>query len=70
LQLFEQQRYGNKWCGTTPEDWLNIVVIIIILAMGCHLEVLLLATLVVRVREQRQAWGVAGTSPPHTVLVR
>jgi hypothetical protein len=38
--------------------------------VGCHLEVLLLATLAAGVQEQRQAWGVAGTSPPHTVLVR
>jgi hypothetical protein len=38
--------------------------------VGCHLEVLLLATLTDGVQEQRQAWGVAGTSPPHTVLVR
>jgi hypothetical protein len=37
--------------------------------VGCHLEVLLLATLAAGVQEQRQAWGMAGTSPPHTVLV-
>jgi hypothetical protein len=37
---------------------------------GCHLKVLLLATLTAGVQERRQGWGVAGTSPPHTVLVR
>jgi hypothetical protein len=37
-------------------------------SVNCHLEVKL-ATRSVRVQVWRQAWGVAGTSPPHTVLV-